>query len=574
MPGGDRRPDCDTFVMYLLRSRHLSGPRRITIIRSHVLTAASSPTSHLAALRDLQQALARVHNLEELFSRLHAELSRVMDTTGCILATFDTASQMVEVVGQVEAGQVLPGGSFPLGHGFLSEVIRTGQPRLIRHWSVEGPRVQVQYATDTPGLPESTVTVPLRIGERAIGVLSVQSYIPERYDEDDLFFLETVGSHVALTIEAVRRGDPSEAVGRASKLEAVLASMTDGLLILDADGRIVSLNPPARAIFGSIGAGIILGQPLDHEQWGQWPLGAKAVGEALAPVIDALHRGHARRDVEVEVNANGRRVLSFSSAPIADASEGQAGGLVVIRDVTTERDIARLRDDLLSIASHDLRTPATVLKIQAQMLQRELRREIAADEKVAERVQMMVDQTDRLANMLNLLLDLTRVEAGRLDLRLEQTDLVPLVRHMAAAVQALSARHTIRVHAPRRLIGNFDAARLEQVFQNLLTNAIKYAPGGGKIEVMLRAEGGEVTIAVRDNGLGIPAEDLPHLFTRFYRVARTRGFEGSGLGLYVCHGIVAAHGGRIWATSDGPGQGSTFWFTLKRSADADLSHAA
>lgn len=540
-----------------------------------MLTATpSSPTSHLAALRGVQQALAHVHSLEELFRNLHAELGRVLDTTGFILATFDAASQMVEVVGQMEAGHLLPGGSFPLGHGFLSEVIRTSQPRLIRHWSVEGPRVQVQYATDTPGLPESTITVPLTIGPRAIGVMSVQSYVTEAYAEEDLFFLEAVASHVALTIDAVKRGDPSQAAGRASKLEAVLASMTDGLLILDADARIVSLNPPARAIFGSIGAGIILGQPLSHEQRGQWPLGAKAVGEALVPVIEALRRGEARSDIEVEVNANGRRVLSFSSAPIADASEGQAGGVVIIRDVTTERDIARLRDDLLSIASHDLRTPATVLKIQAQLLQRELGREIAANDKVAERVQMMVDQTDRLANMLNLLLDLTRVEAGRLDLRLEQTDLVPLVRRMVAAVQALTARHTIRVHAPRRLVGKFDAARLEQVFQNLLTNAIKYAPGGGKIDVTLRAEGGEVTVSVRDQGLGIPAEDLPHLFSRFYRVARTRGFEGSGLGLYVCHGIVAAHGGRIWATLDGPGEGSTFWFTLRRAADADLYHAA
>src|SRR5579864_2310473 len=339
-------PDCDTFVTQLLRSRTLSLPAGITMIRTHVPSAIPSshrrPRNRLAAARRVQQALAHVRDLEQLFRTLHKELSCVTDTTGFILGVFDEGSQMIEVVGQMEAGRALPGGSFPLGHGFLSEVIRTRQSRLIRHWSVEGPRVQVQYATNTPGLPESTITVPLLVGDRTIGVLSLQSYVPDTYDEDDVFFLESVASQVALTIDGLRRGLASEAVHRASKLEAVLSSMTDGLLILDADGRIVSLNPPARTIFGSMGAGVILGQPLDHEQWGQWPLGAKVVGEALAPVIEALHRGEARRDVEVEVNAGGRRVLSFSSAPISDAVGGHAGGVIVIRDVTNERDIARL----------------------------------------------------------------------------------------------------------------------------------------------------------------------------------------------------------------------------------------
>jgi signal transduction histidine kinase len=524
-------------------------------------------------VRRVQRALAETQDLEQLFRLLHAELGCVMDTTGFILGIFDETSQMVEIVGQMEAGLELPGGSFPLGHGFLSEVIRTRQPRLIRHWSVEGPRVQVQYATNTPGLPESTVTVPLVVGGRALGVLSVQSYAPGTYDEDDLFLLEAIASQVAVSIDALRRGQASKAVGRASKLEAVLSSMMDGLLILDEAGRIDSLNPPARDMFGSMGAAIILGQRLDHEQWGQWPLGAKAVGEALAPLLEALHRGEAQRDVEVEVNASGRRVLSFSSAPIVDVSGVHAGGVVVIRDVTTQRDIARLRDDLLSIASHDLRTPATVLRIQAQMLQRELGRD-GGGSKTGERVQMMLDQTDRLSNMLNLLLDLSRVEAGRLDLRLESMDMVQSIRRVVASVQALSTEHTIHLKAARRVEGIWDAARLEQVMQNLLTNAIKYTPSGGTVTVAVHQAPDEVTVSVSDTGLGIPAEDLPHLFNRFYRVARTRGLEGSGLGLYVCQGIIAAHGGRIWATSDGPGQGSTFWFSLSRSADRQFSHVA
>jgi signal transduction histidine kinase len=168
--------------------------------------------------------------------------------------------------------------------------------------------------------------------------------------------------------------------------------------------------------------------------------------------------------------------------------------------------------------------------------------------------------------MLNLLLDLSRVEAGRLDLCLEQIDLVDLIRRVVTAVQALSTKHTIELHAPRRVSGMWDAARLEQVIQNLLTNAIKYSPDGGKLDVSVVTRGSELKVSVRDEGLGIAHDELTQLFDRFYRVARTRGLEGSGLGLYVCQAIISAHGGRIWASSDGPGFGSTFSFTLARQA--------
>jgi signal transduction histidine kinase len=135
-----------------------------------------------------------------------------------------------------------------------------------------------------------------------------------------------------------------------------------------------------------------------------------------------------------------------------------------------------------------------------------------------------------------------------------------------SAVQALSTKHNFELHAPRRVVGMWDAARLEQVIQNLLTNAIKYSPDGGKVDVSVVARGPELTVSVRDEGLGIASEELPQLFHRFYRVARTQRLEGTGLGLYVCQAIISAHGGRIWATSGGPGLGSTFAFTLLRQA--------
>jgi two-component system phosphate regulon sensor histidine kinase PhoR len=522
--------------------------------------------ARLSALGAVQQALMEASDLRDLCRTVQRELGRVMETTGFLLGLYDDVSQMVEVVYQLEVGEELAGGSFPLGHGFMSEVIRSRQPRLIRHWSAEGPRVQVQYATGTPGLPEATVTVPMLAGDRVRGVLSVQSYRAGAYDENDLFLVQAIAAQAVSAIDGLQSGAAGHAARRASELEAILASMNEGLLILDQHGRIVSLNPPARRIFGSVGSGIILGQRLDRAQWGEWPLGARAVAEALAPIINALANGEARRDIEVELNSEGRRVLSFSSSPLFDACGKPAGGVVVFRDVTSQRDVARLKDELLSIASHDLRTPVTVMKAQAQLMQRALQRldQPVEPDKLCERVQLMIDQADRLTRMLNQLLDLSRVEAGRLELNLELVDLSLLVRRVALNVQALSTNHQIHVDGPSSVEGEWDSARLEQVVQNLLTNAVKYAPDGGRVSVSVLANDAEVQVLVRDEGLGIPADELPHIFEQFYRVEGTRKLEGTGLGLYICRGIVASHGGRVWAMSDGPGCGSTFAFSLPR----------
>ena len=118
--------------------------------------------------------------------------------------------------------------------------------------------------------------------------------------------------------------------------------------------------------------------------------------------------------------------------------------------------------------------------------------------------------------------------------------------------------------SPTVAVGNWDAGRLEQVLQNLLTNAIKYSPDGGPIRVTMEASDAEVLVTVRDQGHGIPSEDLPHLFEQFYRVEGTRKLEGTGLGLYICQGIISSHGGLLWAESDGLGCGSAFAFRLPR----------
>src|SRR5690606_28143596 len=160
-------------------------------------------------------------------------------------------------------------GAFPLGSGFTSQVIRTRSPRLIRHWSAEGPPVQIQYATGQRGLPESSITVPLLAGNEVVGVLSIQSYRADTYDEDDLLTLETLGRQIGLAIQNLRVSQrlDTQLQRRVSELETILESMDDALLIVDAQGRIVRLNRAARELLNAGDTSIVYGQPLDLEKW-------------------------------------------------------------------------------------------------------------------------------------------------------------------------------------------------------------------------------------------------------------------------------------------------------------------
>jgi signal transduction histidine kinase len=245
-----------------------------------------------------------------------------------------------------------------------------------------------------------------------------------------------------------------------------------------------------------------------------------------------------------------------------------AGGVIVIRDVTQQRALDRLKARVLQIASHDLQTPLTVVKGRAQWLQRRLSQDDDDPAWLREGLTAIVAQADRVSDMLRLLLDVSLVEGGRIDLHRSPTNLAALVREVAEEGRFLSEAHPISVDAPLRVDGEWDAARLRQVLQNLIKNAIKYSPEGGRVDVRVRATRSEVQVAVRDRGIGLRPEEASRVFEQFYRAAAARRLEGSGLGLYICQAIVAAHGGHVCATSAGPGKGTTFHFALPRSPDA------
>ncbi len=283
---------------------------------------------------------------------LHRAAEPVIDATGFYLALYDPATQTVEVVRQIDSGCELPGGTFPLGDGFTSHVIRTGQPLLVRHWSAERAPIAIQAATGRPGLPESGITVPLpsSLEGPPLGVLTIQSYRVCAYDDADLAFMTALAAETARFIEARDRARRAEtrALRKSRELEGILSSIQDALIVTDPAGAIIRFNTAARDLFGPA-ASIVVGQPLDQQQWGVWPLGSQRLAQAFRPLIDDLRHGRARKDLEVQLEGRlDRRIVSVNLSPIFDCDGATAGGILLMHDVTARRALEQLKDNLLS----------------------------------------------------------------------------------------------------------------------------------------------------------------------------------------------------------------------------------
>jgi excisionase family DNA binding protein len=231
------------------------------------------------------------------------------------------------------------------------------------------------------------------------------------------------------------------------------------------------------------------------------------------------------------------------------AEENLQRSLAAAQTARAEAEEAlRVREEFLSIASHELRTPITVLAAQAQLSLRRLERNGQLEpERVAQALRTMGSQADKLSRLVNQLLDVSRLNGGKLQLDPAPTDLVALVDQLVTSTRSLTDRHSVSLTAPASLECEVDALRLEQVLTNLLDNAIKYSPDGGAIEVVLaRTSASSVEVSVRDHGLGVPVEKRGRIFERFFQ-AHGSGHSGMGLGLYVSRHIVELHGGQIRA---------------------------
>jgi two-component system phosphate regulon sensor histidine kinase PhoR len=332
-----------------------------------------------------------------------------------------------------------------------------------------------------------------------------------------------------------------------SRLAAVLERMADGVLITDGAGRVQLINPAASRLL-STAEGSALGRSF-----------AQVVRNYRLIELWQSCRDEGKEQIAaVETD----RLGLFLQAIVTPFHEADSSGyLVILQDLTQIRRLETIRRDFISNISHELRTPLAALKALVDTL----RDGALEDPPAAERfLNRMETEVDALTQMVQELLELSRIESGRAPLHLAPVPVADVVLPPVERLrpQAERAGLTLTVTLPPDLPALLaDAERIQQVVSNLVHNAVKFTPPGGQVSVWAERTGGEVVIRVHDTGVGIPSDDLPRIFERFYKADRARSGGGTGLGLAIARHIVQAHGGRIWVESV-EGQGSTFYFSL------------
>ncbi len=360
------------------------------------------------------------------------------------------------------------------------------------------------------------------------------------------------------------------------RLAAIVDSSEDAIISKNLDGIITSWNAGAERTFGYT-AEEIVGQPISR-------LMPPEHRNDMANILGRIERGERVEHFEtVRVTKSGKTIpVSLSVSPIRDGTGRIIGAAKIARDISEQKahqaererlfreaeEAAKVREEFLSVAGHEMRTPLTSLQFLLHTIQK--RFESGQPERAVEGLVRARAQLQRLSDLTEELLDVTRIVAGRLTPELEEVDLAELARDVEEQQRESAARagSELCIEAPSSVIGLWDRSRLEQVMTNLLSNAVKF--GGGKpITIRVEADTAWATLTVRDEGIGISSSDQSRIFERFERAVSKKSYGGLGLGLWITHQIVAAHGGRIRVESD-PGQGSTFRVELPWTAPRNV----
>ena len=337
-----------------------------------------------------------------------------------------------------------------------------------------------------------------------------------------------------------------------NRLDTILRGMGEGIMVADPQGVITLVNPAFRELFA-----------LQDEVEGKQLIDISRHPALHESFREVLALGQERVE-ELQLRVAREKTVFTHWVPLLENGVLQ-GVVAVFHDISDIRQLEKIRRDFVANVSHELRTPVTIIKGYAETL---LAGALENPEQAARFVGIMHSHADRLASLIGDLLTLSQLESGALDLESRSVCLHDIAEHVIALLEPKVQERRITVDSSG-LIGApgvlADPGRLEQVFVNLLDNAIKYTPSGGSVTLDASAEGGQVRISVKDTGIGIPSRDLPRIFERFYRVdsARSREEGGTGLGLAIVKHIVQLQGGTVSVESSG--QGSTFYVTLKRA---------
>jgi PAS domain S-box-containing protein len=406
----------------------------------------------------------------------------------------------------------------------------------------------------------SGVGLPLIARNRVLGIIYIFRNYQGKFSQNDVALLQSFAYQAAVAVSNAQIY--TEMNHEKQRMTALLDAAADGILIMRPDHTIERANPAFARLMGQhvddiqgmTHDGIIRwsnlehGLPLEEAEAGGWPL-----------------TSHATLYVEGDLKRPDHSLLpvGITYAPLLGRDKNLINIIASVRDITHFREAEELKSTFISVVSHELKTPVALIKGYVGTLRRDdarWDRHIIADS-----LEVIEDEADRLAEMIENLLDATRLEAGVLAMNSSDIAMPAIAERLAERFQTQTDKHEIRAEFPEDfpiVLGDED--RLAQVLYNLLSNAIKYSPKGGEIVISGEERADKIIVCVRDHGPGLSPRDIPHIFDRFYRAEEAqRKTQGAGLGLYLARAVIEAHHGSIWV-DPGTNDGARFCFSLPR----------
>ncbi len=467
----------------------------------------------------------------------------------------------------------------PRENSFENEVLRSQDLYLVEDTGVDGLYTKNPLVTSGPNL-KFYAGAPIKIEDRnIIGVLFIADRISRRLSEIERETLRDLAEWVQLEIGCSNlfytRGEDIDKIRQdlivknreveasKAKIEVMLENIGDGVIGINNKGEIIFINKQVEILTGwreeeLMGKSLIHSIKLIDGQGNEVPVSERPIRNALYSNKKVISNSYyyQRKD-------GSQFAVSITATPVVVYGL-VIGGIDVFRDVTKEREVDRMKTEFISLASHQLRTPLSAIKWFTEMLVDGEMGSLNAEQK--ELVENIYQSNERMIGLVNTLLNISRIESGRIIIDPEPTDIKTLVDQVVLElqpkIQKKNHKLIVSVHGELPKI-KIDPKLTRHVYMNLLTNAIKYTPEGGEIVVLISKSGNEIISQISDNGFGIPKRDQEKVFTKFFRSKNIIGIEtdGTGLGLYLTKAIVDSSGGKIWFESE-EGKGTTFWFIL------------
>lgn len=428
----------------------------------------------------------------------------------------------------------------------------------------------------------SALVAPLIVSEQSLGAILLLGHTREAFSDEDLELVRAVANQIAPAIQNAQLShliqDQAERLGQAlrtqqvesSQSRAVLHAITDGVIVTDPQHRIIVFNPAAELILG-FSRNDLLGEPI-FKILNEFGATGDEIGERLRGWASDASAAHSRNLLPRRVETERDRMLAVQPAPVV-LGDDFLGTITIIRDITRDVELDRMKSEFVATVSHELRSPITPIKGFVDLLRMGIPGDLS--EQQAHFLDIIYQNIHRLEMLVDELLDISRIEAGKVVLSFEALNIEQLIDELATYIahrnqaegKQISFHATLEADLPD-LWG--DPERVRQILTNLVDNSFDYTPDGGSIEIVVQDAGEQIEVAISDNGMGIAVKEQERIFERFYRgeQALIMGVAGAGLGLSIALTMVEMHGGRIWVNSAGiPGKGSTFTVSLPTASN-------